>query len=112
MEAYASLIINITGENVVDYTDDWWDEKEAFWVESPPKDKLEYRIYRAQKLPTFGSPGFIVQWRIYQVFDSEKERDAALRNINRDHPSWRLKAGEGNPYLERLGINIPEKGIN
>ena len=97
----------------VDQTDDWWDPAPAFWSTTPPLDKVEYRILRAEKKPVSGSPGFLVQWKIYQTFTSKTTRDAALTKMNKDHPKWRLKASEGNPYIERLGYGgpLPVSGI-
>jgi hypothetical protein len=97
---------------MVDKTDNWWDPAPAFWLENPPKDKMEYRIMRSQKTVTEGSPGFTIQWKPWQVFDTAAARDAALVKLNKEHPMWRLKATQGNPYLERLGGPLPAPGIN
>lgn len=97
----------------VDQTDDWWDSSLPIWYGDAPKNAIEYRILRAQKTPCEGSPGFIVQWVIYQTFDNQKDRDSMLKTLNNNHPKWRIRASEGNPYLERLGISkLPTEGIN
>ncbi len=97
-----------------DQTDDWWDPAAPFWSMTPPVNKTEYRILRAEKKPVPGSPGFLVQWLVYQRFTSKSARDAAITKMNKEHPKWRLKASEGNPYIEALGYGgpLPVSGIN
>jgi hypothetical protein len=97
---------------MVDNTDDWWDDKPAFWSGVPPQNKMEYRILRAKKESTFGSPGFTVQWVVFAVYDTKRKRDSALSALTKAHPKWRLKASQGNPYLEALGFPMPTEGIN
>jgi hypothetical protein len=100
---------------MVDNTDPWWDATPPIWFETPPKNETEYRILRASKTPCTGSPGFIVQWKIYSTYSTSRTRDTALTKLNKDHPKWRLKASSGNPYLEKLGFGgqaLPLEGIN
>ena len=96
----------------VNNTDDWWDDADAFWVENPPENKIEYRIMRAQKVTTTGSPGFVIQWKLWKVYDKKTDRDSAIEKLAKDNPKWKLKIDEGNPYLERVGSPIPKEGIN
>lgn len=100
---------------MADLTDDWWDPAPAVWYGPEPMNKTEYRIMRASKVPTYGSPGFLIQWKVYQTFSTKTTRDTALTSLNKAHPKWRLKAAEGNPYLEALGYggtSLPKEGIN
>jgi hypothetical protein len=95
-----------------DNTDDWWNSASPIWLETPPTDKMEYRIMRAQKTATTGSPGFVIQWKVWQTFSTLAARDTAIKALVKAHPKWRLKATQGNPYLERLGGTLPVSGIN
>lgn len=99
---------------MVNHTDDWWSPTEPFWFEDPPQNKIEYRIMRAKKVVSDSSPGFTIQWVKYKTFSTSRARDNELSKLNKENPKWRLKATQGNPYLERLGFpnGLPAEGIN
>lgn len=89
---------------MADMTDDWMNPQTSYFVPTKePKNATVYRILRQKRVICFGNPGSIVEWRVYETFDTAGKRDAQLAKLRKEHPMWRLEATEGNPYFERLG---------
>ncbi len=89
-----------------DMTDDWWDKTNdtTIFQQSQPENKMEYLIERAEKQVCFGNPGYIQNWRFWASFDTAAKRDEELKRLRGEHPAWRLRTADRNPYLESLGI--------
>lgn len=87
-----------------DMTDDWMNpHMNMCWEPLKPDNKMVYTIQRARRITTFGTPGFIIEWKEWASFDSKVERDKELKKLMKKHPTWRLKARDYNPYLASIG---------
>ncbi len=88
-----------------DMTDDWMNPTNLFaWTIPTPENKMIYAIQRAKKTICFGNPGHIVEWKEWSKHDTAEARNAELAKLEEEHPMWRLRKRDYNPYLESIGM--------
>lgn len=86
-----------------DMTDDWMSPKtsELYTHRTPQRgDPVRYLIERQRRIPTFGDP--IHQWDQWSSHDTAEKRDAELSKLRKEHPVWRLRARDHDPYMEEV----------
>ena len=85
---------------MTDLTDDWMNPKSYSWTPPKRENKMVYAIERARKRIVSGNPGFILDWEAWANYGAAAERDEALVKLRTEHPMWKLRERDYNPYHE------------
>lgn len=88
-----------------DLSDDWMNPQPSPYISREPENKTVYAIMRAKREPCFGHPGSIIRWAEWQSFDTAAERDEEIVRLQKEHPCWRLKSRDYNPWLDWMGLS-------
>lgn len=75
---------------------------------STPKNAVMFFIQRKRAIPVTGNVSHITQWDVWSEHDTEEDRDAALKKLREEHPMWRLRARQWNPYFASIGLSIQD----